>query len=47
MQDPILRSDGREISLVVADANLSLTYAGRAAGERVTDPHVHRHTEAF
>ena len=47
MQEPILRSDSREISLLVADENLSLTYASRAAGERVTDPHVHRHTEAF
>jgi hypothetical protein len=46
-QEPILRSDSREISLLVADENYSLTYASRAAGERVTDPHVHRHTEAF
>lgn len=46
-QEPILRRDSREISLLVADENLSLTYASRAAGERVTDPHVHRHTEAF
>jgi len=46
-QEPILRSDSREISLVVANENLSLTYAGRPAGERVTDPHVHQHTEAF
>jgi quercetin dioxygenase-like cupin family protein len=46
-QEPILRSDSREISLLVADENLSLTYASRAAGERVTDPHLHRHTEAF
>ena len=47
IQEPILRSDSREISLLVADENLSLTYASRAAGERVTDPHVHQHTEAF
>lgn len=47
MQEPILRRDSREISLIVADENLSLTYAGLAAGERVTDPHVHQHTEAF
>ena len=46
-QEPILRSDSREISLLVANENLSLTYASRAAGERVTDPHVHQHTEAF
>lgn len=43
----ILRSGSREISLLVAREDLSLTYAGRAAGERVTDPRVHRHTEAF
>jgi quercetin dioxygenase-like cupin family protein len=47
MREPILRRDGREISLLVADENLSLTYASRPAGERVTDPHVHQHTEAF
>ena len=46
-QEPILRSDSREISLLVANENLSLTYASRAAGERVTDPHVHQHAEAF
>ena len=46
-QEPILRDENREISLLVADENLSLTYASRAAGERVTDPHVHEHTEAF
>lgn len=47
MHEPILRGDTSEISLLVARENLSLTYAGRAAGERVTDPHVHEHTEAF
>jgi quercetin dioxygenase-like cupin family protein len=46
-QEPILRSDSSEISLLVADEDLSLTYASRAAGERVTDPHVHQHAEAF
>lgn len=45
--EPILRSHSREISLLVADETLSLTYASRAAGERVTDPHIHQHTEAF
>lgn len=47
MEEPILRNDSREISLLVADENLSLTYASRASGERVTDPHVHQHAEAF
>jgi quercetin dioxygenase-like cupin family protein len=46
-QDPILRRDGREISLLVVDEALSLTYVVRPGDERVTNPHVHRHTEAF
>jgi mannose-6-phosphate isomerase-like protein (cupin superfamily) len=46
-REPILRDDRREISLLVANDDLSLTYAGRPGGERVTRPHVHRHTEAF
>jgi quercetin dioxygenase-like cupin family protein len=45
--EPILRSNDREISLLVANENLSLTYASRGAGERVTEPHVHQHAEAF
>lgn len=45
--EPILRSDSREIGLLVADETLSLSYASRAAGERVTGPHIHQHTEAF
>ena len=32
---------------LVADENLSVTYASRAAGERVTGLHVHQHAEAF
>ena len=47
LAEPILRSDGNVISLLVANENLSLTYASRPAGERVTESHVHRHTEAF
>ena len=46
-QEPILRSDSSEISLLVADEVLSLTYASRPGGERVTDRHVHQHAEAF
>jgi mannose-6-phosphate isomerase-like protein (cupin superfamily) len=46
-QEAILRSDSREIRLLVANENLSLTYATRPAGERVTDPHIHTHSEAF
>jgi quercetin dioxygenase-like cupin family protein len=45
--EPILRRDSREISLLVANESLSLTYASRPAGERVTDAHIHRHAEAF
>ena len=47
MTEPILGVDNREINLLVADENLSVTYASRPAGERVTDPHVHQHAEAF
>jgi len=45
--ESILRGESREISVLVASENLSLTSASRAPGERVTDPHVHQHTEAF
>ena len=47
VEEPILRRGTSEISLLVAGESLSLTYATRAAGERVTGAHVHRHTEAF
>jgi quercetin dioxygenase-like cupin family protein len=48
ISEPILRTESREISLLVADENLSLTYAGCEAGERIAGRHVHRaHTEAF
>jgi mannose-6-phosphate isomerase-like protein (cupin superfamily) len=47
-QEPILREGGREISLLVANEDLSVIHAGSAAGERVAGPHVHdRHTDAF
>jgi mannose-6-phosphate isomerase-like protein (cupin superfamily) len=46
-RESILRSDAGEISILVATESLSLSYARRAGGERVTDPHTHRHTEAF
>jgi quercetin dioxygenase-like cupin family protein len=45
--ESILRSDLREISLLFANEALSLTYASRPAGERVTDLHTHGHAEAF
>lgn len=46
-QESILHRDTLEISLLVAQENISLAYASRAAGERVTDSHVHQHSEAF
>jgi mannose-6-phosphate isomerase-like protein (cupin superfamily) len=47
-QEVILRNESREISLLVADEHLSLTYGSCAAGERVAGPHIHRqHTDAF
>ena len=45
--ETILRSDSSEISLLVADENLSLIYASRLGGERVAGLHVHEHAEAF
>jgi quercetin dioxygenase-like cupin family protein len=48
MRVPILRSDRREISLLVAGENLSVTHACYAAAERVAGPHIHNgHTDAF
>lgn len=35
------------ISVLVAQESVSLTYAGRGAGERVAGLHIHRHAEAF
>src|SRR5262249_2402339 len=47
-QEPILQSDEREIRLLVADQNLSVTEACYPAGEQVAGRHVHaRHTDAF
>jgi mannose-6-phosphate isomerase-like protein (cupin superfamily) len=47
-QETILRTDRREISLLVADETLCLTHANYTAGERVAGPHIHhQHTDAF
>ena len=43
----ILRGDGGDISLLVANESLSVTSAHRAGGERVTELHVREHAEAF
>ena len=46
--EPIVRSDLREISLLLARADISVTEARCAAGERVAGPHIHvEHTDAF
>jgi quercetin dioxygenase-like cupin family protein len=46
--EPIVRTESREIALLVADESLSITYASCEAGERIAGPHVHPgHTEAF
>lgn len=47
-QELILRDEKREISLLLAKEDLSLTYGSCAAGERVAGPHIHnQHTDAF
>jgi mannose-6-phosphate isomerase-like protein (cupin superfamily) len=47
-QELILRNESREISLLLANEDLSLTYGSCAAGERVAGPHIHNHhTDAF
>jgi mannose-6-phosphate isomerase-like protein (cupin superfamily) len=46
--EPILRTDRREISLLVATDSLSLTLANQAADEHVAGPHIHHeHMDAF
>jgi quercetin dioxygenase-like cupin family protein len=46
-RETILRRAKREISILVAREDLSITHARFAAGEQVTSPHVHQHTDAF
>ena len=46
--EAILRSEAREISILVARDDLTITRARYAAGESVAGPHVHHeHTDAF
>ena len=40
-------SDSRTGSILVEREDLSVAYATRPGGERVTSSHVHQHTEAF
>src|SRR5437588_8232410 len=46
--EPILRRAKREISLLLARDEVTITHARYSAGERVAAPHVHHHhTDAF
>src|SRR4051794_8099888 len=46
--ETILQHERREISIVVAREDLTVTHARCAVGERVAGPHVHhKHTDAF
>jgi quercetin dioxygenase-like cupin family protein len=46
--ETILQGERREISLLVAREDVTITHARYAAGERVAGPHVHHeHTDAF
>ena len=46
--ESILQTESREITLLFADENLSITHASCEAGERIAGRHVHPgHTEAF
>lgn len=46
--EPILRREKREISILVAREEVTITQARYAAGEQVAGPHIHHeHTDAF
>ena len=46
--EPILRHEKRDISILVASEEVTITQAQYAAGEQVAAPHVHHdHTDAF
>ncbi len=46
--EAILRREQREISILVASEEVTITHARYAAGEQVAGPHVHHeHTDAF
>ena len=47
-REAIIRSERREISILVARDEITITQARYAAGDQVTGPHVHdEHTDAF
>jgi quercetin dioxygenase-like cupin family protein len=46
--EPILQSEKRDISILVAHEDVTITRARYAAGQQVAGPHVHhQHTDAF
>jgi|tagenome__1003787_1003787.scaffolds.fasta_scaffold20983129_3 mannose-6-phosphate isomerase-like protein (cupin superfamily) len=46
--EPILQSEERAVSIVVARGDITITRAAYAAGQEVAGPHMHsRHTDAF
>jgi mannose-6-phosphate isomerase-like protein (cupin superfamily) len=46
--EAILRQAEREIDILVASENVTITHARYAAGQRIAGPHIHhRHTDAF
>jgi quercetin dioxygenase-like cupin family protein len=45
--EAILRRAEREVSILLAREDLSITHARFEAGVQVTSPHVHQHTDAF
>ena len=47
-EEPIIRSEKREIGILVASEGVTITHARYAAGEQVAARHVHHeHTDAF
>ena len=47
-EEAILRHEKREISILVASEEVTITHAWCSAGEQVAGPHVHHeHTDAF
>jgi|SRR3954447_12945296 quercetin dioxygenase-like cupin family protein len=46
--EPIVQSEKRDVSILVAGDDVTITRATYAAGQQVAGPHVHgRHTDAF
>ena len=46
--EPILRTAAREVSILLARPEITITHARYAAGQQVAGPHIHhQHTDAF